>query len=387
MSPAPSVDILIVGAGPAGLTLALALADSGHSMALVDAGEPERAARDPRVLALSHGSRLMFERLGIWGRFPATPITEIHVSQQAGFGRTLIRADELQVPALGYVASAARIAEALRSALAAKGVRPSYATRLIADADTASGQVRVVGPAGETTLDARLVVHAEGGAGTGTEAGQVSVRDYRQHAIVTDIEPARPHGGRAWERFTPGGPVALLPFGERYSLVYTCASTEVDACLGSSESAFIERVEAHFAGRLRFVGAGARQAFPLAMRRRREPVSGRHVWLGNAAQTLHPVAGQGFNLALRDIAVLTECLVRERELDGPMPGLLRDFARARRVDRLGAQVATDGLARLFVLPGRLAASMRGFGLLALDLCPPMRGILAGRAMFGLCART
>ena len=387
MSPASRVDIFIVGAGPAGLTLALALADSGHSMALVDAGEPERAARDPRALALSYGSRLMFERLGVWGRFPATPITEIHVSQQAGFGRTLIRADELHVPALGYVASAGRIAEALRSALEAKGVRPSYATCSIADADAASGYVRVVGPTGETTLNARLVVHAEGGAGTGTEAGEVSVRDYRQHAIVTDIEPVKPHGGRAWERFTPGGPVALLPFGQRYSLVYTCASTEVDACLSSSESAFVERVEAHFAGRLHFVGAGARQAFPLAMRRRRKPVSGRHVWLGNAAQTLHPVAGQGFNLALRDIAVLTEYLVRERDLHGLTPGLMRDFARARRVDRLGAQVATDGLARLFVLPGRLAASMRGFGLLALDLCPSVRGVLAERAMFGLCAHS
>src|SRR5574338_74238 len=193
--------------------------------------------------------------------------------------------------------------------------------------------------------------------------------------------PASGHGNVAWERFTPAGPVALLPCDQRYAVVHTAPPQEAETLLALSDGAYLERLTEHFGGRVRFTAVSRRHRYPLGLRYRRDPVGARTVWLGNAAQTLHPVAGQGFNLALRDVWALAELLRRH----GGDPGdaaLLTRYGAERRLDRLGTIGFTNSLVRLFSNDNPLLRHARGTGLLALDLFPPLRHFLAKRMMFG-----
>jgi 2-octaprenyl-6-methoxyphenol hydroxylase len=372
-------DLLIVGGGPVGLALALALADSGLELAVADARPRQAAAADPRILALAHGSRLTLERLGVWGQLAPTPITTIHVSQEGGLGRTRIEAADYGVPALGYVLSAGELARALDAAVAARGIA------LLADspvADLAPGAEDVLATlegahAGPRT--ARLVACAEGAVGQ--EGADIVSRDYRQQALITLATPDRPHRNIAWERFTPAGPVALLPRGSRYAVVHTADPGTAQTLLALDAAGYLAELDRHFAGRVRFTAAEPRLAYPLGLRYRREPVGRRTVWLGNAAQTLHPVAGQGFNLALRDVWALAETLLRHPGDPGD-PALLARYAHSRGLDRRSTIGFTDGLVRLFSNDRPLLAHARGAGLLALDLFPPLRHFVAKRMMFG-----
>ena len=370
-------DLLIVGGGPVGLALALALADSGLDVAVADARPPEAATADPRILALSQGSRLTLERLGVWVNLAPTPILTIQVSQQGGLGRTRLAADDYGVPALGYVLSAGDLARALGEAVASRGI-PVLAGSPVTDLVPGAEDVLATltgSHAGPRC--ARLVACAEGSVG---EAA-TTARDYGQHALITVAVPAKGHGNRAWERFTPGGPVALLPCGDRYAVVHTATPEEAEALLGLDDAAYLERLAGHFGGRVRFTAVEPRLRYPLGLRYRRDPVGRRTVWLGNAAQTLHPVAGQGFNLALRDVWSLAELL---RRLPGD-PGdaaLLARYAAGRHLDRLGTIGFTDSLVRLFSNDSRVLRYARGTGLLALDLVPPLRHFIAKRMMFG-----
>lgn len=372
-------DLLIVGGGPVGLALALALADSGQDIAIADARTPDAAASDPRILALSHGSRLTLERLGVWNGLAPTPIAAIHVSQQGSLGGTRMAAADYGVPALGYVLSAGDLARVLGEAVRARGIpvlAGSAVTDLVPGAEdvlaTLAGQH--AGP-----RHARLVACAEGSVGE--SATDIATRDYGQHALITLATPASSHGNVAWERFTPAGPVALLPCGQRYAVVHTAPPQEAETLLALSDGAYLGRLTEHFGGRVRFTAVDARLRYPLGLRYRRDPVGHRTVWLGNAAQTLHPVAGQGFNLALRDVWALAELLRRH----GGDPGdaaLLTRYGAERRLDRLGTIGFTDSLVRLFSNDNPLLRHARGTGLLALDLFPPLRHFLAKRMMFG-----
>lgn len=351
--------VLIIGGGPAGMALSLALHRRGVAARIVDARPRGAAIGDARILALAHGSRLILENLGVWQEIPHTPITTIHVSHQGGLGRTRIGAAEEGVPALGYVLAAGDLARALDRALAAAGIA--------FDADTAA-------PAHP---DCALLVHAEGRI---DEAPEVRVRDYGQHAVICTARAAAPHRGTAWERFTPAGPVALLPCLDAYAVVLTCPAADSARIAALDDAEFLALLQARFGTRVQLTAVGPRLVYPLGLRMRRQPVVGRAVWIGNAAQTLHPVAGQGFNLALRDIIELADTLT-----DAADPGdarLLARYAAGRSLDRLATVGFTDTLIRLFSNDSAPLRHARGAGLLALDLIPAARSFLARRMMFG-----
>ncbi len=371
-------DIAIVGAGPVGMTLALALKDAGLDLLLLDARTRGAARSDPRVLALSHGTRLTLERLGIWAQLPATPIETIHVSQQGGLGRTVLDAREYGQPALGYVVGAGPLAAALDDALAAAGIPirdHAAVTGLAAGANDV-----ILSLADGNTISARLAACAEGLI-DGADDAQLVERDYAQHAVISIATPATGHGRRAWERFTPQGPLAVLPCGDDCAIVHTASPDDADALMALDDAAYLARLQSHFGDRLRFASVGERARYPLKLRYRPEPVGQRTVWLGNAAQTLHPVAGQGYNLALRDVWACAQVILRA----GGDPGAaetLATYARERRVDRSSTIRFTDTLVRLFSNAVAPLHHARGAGLFALDLLPPARHFVAKRMMFG-----
>jgi 2-octaprenyl-6-methoxyphenol hydroxylase len=376
----PRHDLIIVGAGPVGMTLALALKDAGLDILLVDARARGAARHDPRVLALSHGSRLTLERLGIWQQLPATPIETIHISQQGRLGRSLLTAADYGLPAMGYVVAAGHLAAALDDALAAAGipVRGDSPVRSLAAGADSTDSVSL--SLADGTLEARLVACAEGSI-QGNEAPELVERDYAQHAVISVATPVEGHAHRAWERFTPQGPLAVLPCGADCAIVHTASPAEADALMALDDEAYRARLQAHFGERLHFAAVGPRARYPLLLRYRPDPVGPRTVWLGNAAQTLHPVAGQGYNLALRDVWALAQVLLKAGGDPGD-PATLARYADARRLDRQGTIRFTDGLVRLFSNAIPALAHARGAGLFALDLLPPARHFVAKRMMFG-----
>ncbi len=373
-------DILVLGAGPVGMTLALALADSGQRIHLLDRRPRGAWADDPRGLALSHGCRQLLERLDAWNAAAGTPIKEIHVSQRGGFGRTMINASDYGTPALGYVMRYHVLAAALDARVpATQWLEPGQVATIATNDDGALVTIT----RGDVTqqITAKLVVHAEG---TPQNDPDVSVSDYGQHAVIAEVRPATPHGNRAWERFTPDGPLALLPIGEDYSVVFTVPPAKAARLLALGDDEFLAALRTQFGTRLDFVRTGPRAAYPLALRVRRHLTQPRQVWIGNAAQALHPVSGQGFNLGLRDAWELAEKLLDglEQQPDAGHPTALAAYARGRQTDRRGSMAFTDGIVRLFsndIPPLRLA---RGLGLLALDLAPPLRHFVAKRMIWG-----
>lgn len=225
------------------------------------------------------------------------------------------------------------------------------------------------------TLRGSLLVHAEGTPGDDPE---VSVRDYGQQAVICEVTPERPHAQRAWERFTPDGPLALLPLGDEFSVVFTLPPAKAAAVLALDDAAFIRALEAQFGRRLRFSRPSRRNSFPLALRMRRTLARGNEVWVGNAAQTLHPVSGQGFNLGLRDAWQLAETLLSH----GLTAAALQRYAAARHCDRQGGALFTDAVVRTFSTDFVPIKWARGLGLYALDLFPPARHFVAKRMIWG-----
>jgi 2-octaprenyl-6-methoxyphenol hydroxylase len=372
------VDIAIIGAGPVGMTLALALAGGPYSVLLIDSRRRGAWETDPRALALSHGSRQLLEHLGAWNAGAGTPIRSIHVSQRSGFGRTVIDADDYDLPALGYVMRYRELAATLDARIDPAHLLNECALISLTTGGDAA-EIRLAGDGAEHCVAAQLVVHAEGTPGNEAD---VRVSDYRQHAVVAEVRPIPGHAHRAWERFTPDGPLALLPLGQDYSVVFTVPPDKARQLLALDESPFLAALRAQFGGRLDFVASGARASFPLALRVRRQVSASRQVWIGNAAQSLHPVSGQGFNLGLRDAWELAEALLGETGGDAGAARTLASYARGRRLDRQGSMAFTDGIVRLFsndLAPLRCA---RGLGLQALDLVPPLRHFVARRMIWG-----
>jgi 2-octaprenyl-6-methoxyphenol hydroxylase len=372
------VDILIVGAGPVGMTLHLALAAGGRKSLLVDRRPQQAQQGDPRALALSHGARQLLEQINSWPARAATPIETIHISQKDGFGRTLIDRAEYELPALGYVVRYRDLASALAANLAADAV---LAEAKILDIAPSEDHVTVtLRHAGQTrTMQTRLLVHAEGTPG---DDPAVKVSDYEQHAVICEVTPVfannAGHAKRAWERFTPDGPLALLPLGNEYSIVFTLPPAKADAVMALDDDAFIAALQQQFGTRMSFANPGKRSRFPLALRLRDTLVKGCEVWIGNSAQTLHPVSGQGFNLGLRDAWQLSEIFLKS----GVDRGTLADYAASRRLDRQGSAFFTDQIVRTFSNDFGPLKLARGLGLLALDLFPPARHFVAKRMIWG-----
>jgi len=373
-------EMLIVGAGPVGLALALALRNSGREVVLVDTRDSNAAAADARILALAYGSKTILEGLGVWNEVPATPIGTVHVSQCGGFGRTMIRAADERLPALGYVVSAGALAGALHRAVTNAGIPILAHTEVTAIAGVGDhARVTLLHQGRRENCKAKLAICAQGGLPPG-EAGIIE-REYGQQALIAFAETVEPHRGQAFERFTAQGPIALMPFDDRYALVHVTSSAQAESLQAAEEDIYLRELQRQFGTRVLFRSVSKRLRYPLRLRYRAVAAGRRVVYLGNAAQTLHPVAGQGFNLALRDVSALAQRLLHS-DGDPGTPALLADYVRSRQLDRQATIHFTDGLVRVFSNDFAPLRHLRGAALFAFDQLPPLRGFLTRRLMFG-----
>jgi 2-octaprenyl-6-methoxyphenol hydroxylase len=375
----PMLDVAIVGGGPVGAAVAALAADAGLAIEVFEARAA--ASGDARTLALSHASRERLEEARAWPAAHATPIRSIHISQKGGPGRTVLDAAEQALPALGYTVPFAALEAALGARLASGGIavrRGETCESITLAPESASVQF-----ASGLEVRARLLVLADGGTNAAKIPGiAFSEKDYDQHAVVASVRTDRPHGDRAYERFTPAGPMALLPVEDRFALVWTATPAEAQRLLALDEPAFLAALQAGFGDRAgRFTAVSARGAFPLRLRTVNTPVALRTVIVGNAAQALHPVAGQGLNLGLRDAAVLAGLLHGAREAPGSAP-MLSAYQEARRRDASRGVLFTDLLVRAFSDGRRVPTWGRGLALTALDLFAPARRLLAERMIHG-----
>jgi 2-octaprenyl-6-methoxyphenol hydroxylase len=361
------------------------LKDSGLSIALLEA-KTEFAARDPRALALAQGTRLILERLGVWNALAsrATAIETIHVSQRGGIGRAVLEAKKLAVPALGYTTEYGDLYAALATGLPEAGADLITGARVTAVRPASGcGLVEYERDGKACVLTARLIVLADGGKSL---PGAVNVKDYDQSALICTVKTELPHGNRAYERFTPAGPMALLPLGEGYALVWTTANADLETRMQWDDATFLRELQAGFGDRQgRFVAAGPRSVFPLRLVTAREVTEPGLVRIGNAAQTLHPVAGQGFNLGLRDAWWLAETVLDMAPEDLGGTQFLTRYLKHRRWDVGGGIAMTDLLVGLFANDLPLVSQARGLALSAMDFLPPVKQAFARKMMFGIQA--
>ena len=374
------VDVAIVGAGPVGAALAARIGHSGLEVAIFEARPGP--ATDARTLALSHASREGLVDVAAWPREGVTAITSIHVSQLGGPGRTLIEAREQGLEALGYTVGFNALEAALHAAVAAAGVPihfDSACERIELGEKAARLQI-----AGRGSVEARLLVLADGGANAARIPGiAFSEKDYGQHAVVATVATDRPHSGRAWERFTPTGPMALLPVGERYALVWTATAAESARLRGLDDAAFTAQLQERFGDRAgRFGAPGPRASFPLKLRVVNTPVALRTAIVGNAAQALHPIAGQGLNLGLRDAHQLADAIVAAGAESLGTLEMMDSYRAARRRDTRRGVAFTDMLVSTFASELPFSKWGRGLALAALDVFPPARRLLAERMIHG-----
>ncbi len=398
-------DLLIVGGGMVGASLAHALKHSGLRIGLIEAvplDDGSQPSYDARAIALSWGSRRIFEGIGVWHSMVqegVTPIRTIRVSDRGHFGAVRMEAAEEGVEALGYVAEAAVIGRALAPGLGELSDTtlfcPARLTDIVIEETAARVSVEYEGQVCELT--ARLVVAADGGRSTVRErlGARTFSLGYGQTAVIASVVTDRPHGNVAYERFTESGPLALLPnnaptwmpgaeAGERrWSLVWTVHDHEVEEHLALDDAAFIARLQQRLGKRAgRVLSASPRRAYPLGLQFVRDHVRPRLAFIGNAAHLIHPVGGQGFNLGLRDVAVLAEVLTAVAR-EGKDPGNLEslsDYAGWRRGDYLRVMGFTDGLARSFSSDFAPLVAARNVGMVALDMLPPARRLLTRQAM-------
>lgn len=385
-----------------GASLALALRELPLSVLLVEAVAPDAAAHtsfDDRSTALGNGSRQVFEALGIWERLgaDAAPIRRIHVSEAGRFGFARLEAGQFGLPALGYVvpnrALGRELWGALRGAPHVQVAMPAKVTAVRFDTDRATLQVDGPQP---RSCSARLVIAADGADSPVRLAAGIEAQrhDYGQTAVVTsfagDAGDTPEQAGVAYERFTAQGTLAVLPLpGSRHTLIWAASPAAAARLLDLDDAAFLLELQRVFGWRLgRLRDLGRRGAYPLALVCARRSVGRRSVLLGNAAQALHPIAGQGFNLGLRDAAQVAELLadaLRTGTTDVGAPELLAGFEALRAADRFGVTRFTDGLVRLFNDPRPGVGLARNLGLLLFDSTPPAKRALA-RLSWGFGAR-
>ncbi|SEF69142.1 UbiH/UbiF/VisC/COQ6 family ubiquinone biosynthesis hydroxylase [Nitrosomonas ureae] len=381
-------DIVIVGGGPVGMALALGLHDSGISSLLLEArGLPEKD-EDPRPLALSHGSYLILQRLKVWDKLIRnTPIRTIHISNRGSFGRTILESQDAGVPALGYVVNYHDLFSAMHAQLTiaqSKYITGALVTRI--DTTESSGNVFFDHYGQSKQVTAKLLVLADGGQLT-KQIPDINYQshDYQQWAVVANIKAENKQRGIAYERFTPDGPVALLPNDPDFSLVWTVAPEIVKKITELNDKSFLFQLHQHFGDRLgKFIGAGKRSAFPLSLKYAASSVSQRIALIGNAAQTLHPVAGQGFNLGLRDAYELAQEIIYTKNVSQELgaPAMLSRYHQRRQKDSNAVRIFTDTLVKLFSNDSKILSQACGFGLSTLDCVPPLKRFIARRMIFG-----
>jgi len=374
------LDVSIIGGGPVGAAVAALAAGSGLRIEVFEARD--EAPADARTLALSYASRERLRDAMAWPAAEATAMTAIHVSQKGGPGRTRIDAADLGLPSLGYTVPFAALQRALHERLAAAGVPVHFGhacSEIRLDESAAT-----VGFANGSDVRARLLVLADGGANATRIPGiAFTEKDYAQNAVVAAVRTDRPHGHVAYERFTAQGPVALLPVDDRFALVWTATPERAAGLCALDESAFVSALQEHFGDRAgRFLSASSRGAFPLKLRAVNTPVALRTVIVGNAAQALHPIAGQGLNLGLRDAGALAALLAATPVPQlGSMP-MLDAYRAARRRDAARGIGFTDFLVSAFTDTRALPTLGRAAALVALDLFRPARRFFARRMVYG-----
>jgi len=383
------VDVAIVGGGMVGASLALGLRGLGVSVLLVEGVAPGSSTQpsfDDRTTALGNASRRIFESLGVWGGIApqAAAIRTIHVSDAGRFGFARLRAEEQGIDAFGYVVANRVIGAALWQSLS--GSR-DIVLRVPAKPDaiemTADGArlTLVTDTGNHEEVEARLMVAADGAHSAVRAAAAIDaqVEDYDQVAIVANVGADRPHDGTAYERFTPSGPLAVLPlYDGSYGVIWSCTPADAAGVSSLDDDSYLRELQARFGWRAgKFMRAGRRVSYPLKLTRATTTTALRTVLIGNAAQALHPVAGQGFNLGLRDAAMLAEVIANaDAGADVGGAELLQRFSDWRAADRTGVVKFTDGLVKLFgnTRPGM--GMLRNLGLLLFDLAPPAKSALA-----------
>ena len=394
-------DIVIAGGGMVGASLALALAPLGLRTAIVEA-VPREAGQQPsfddRSTALSRSTQRMFEAMGIWDAVVAasTPITNIHVSDKGRFGFAHIDAHEQGVEALGYVVINRVLGRVLQDTLAAVPTRDSLCPASITAASPETGGVAVTlardGKPEEVA--GRLLVAADGANSAVREMVGIGVSQvaYEQRAIIGNLLPEMPMRNRAFERFTSDGPLAMLPVADgRAGFVWVVAERDAERILELDDEAFLARLQQTFGNRLgELTRVGKRSSYPLSLSKALRLTAPRTVLVGNSAHGLHPAAAQGFNLGLRDVAALCDCIADARDADPAAfdpgaPEQLARYAEWRRPDQQKLVRFTDGLVRLFGDTRPPIAALRGAGMLAFDLVPGVRKVFARHTM-GLAGR-
>ncbi len=398
MSTLKSADLLIIGGGMVGASLACALKDKPIKIVIVEAvplQSQHQPSYDDRAIALAYGSQRIFQGMGLWPHMAprATPIKKIHISDKGHFGITRLDSEKEGVDALGQVIAGRDLGNVLAEQLASQTNVELLAPAKLSDIRYVEGAVQADIAQGEQTISikAKLMVAADGGNSSvrqllGIESDRQA---YGQTAIIANVTPGRPHNNVAYERFTDTGPLALLPMSDhRCSLVWTQWQQDVDDVMELDDEAFLARLQERFGYRLGVLKqVGKRAAYPLCLMRSREQIRPRLAIIGNAAHAIHPIAGQGFNLGIRDVSALAEC-VSDALASGQAIGdlaVLQRYAEWRTQDHREVIRFTDGLVHLFSNTDPLAAFGRNVGLTLVEKLPPLKRLL-GRQAMGLRGR-
>jgi 2-octaprenyl-6-methoxyphenol hydroxylase len=377
-------DVAIIGGGPVGAALALALKGNGLKVVLLEARETEINTTDPRSLALSYGTRLLLQRLGAWSALQnVSGIKVIEVTQKHSIGHTTLRADELKVPEMGYVLSYTALHAALQQGLQDDEVTCLYGAAVSDLRSTNDNAVITCQYQGKThTLTARLAVVADGGKLL-EATHPPEITDYGQSGIIAHVTSSQSGKEVAFEHFTAQGPMALLPYLDGYELVLTAPHETAQQMLTLDDATFLQYLQQHFGNRVGiFTGVGRRNCYPLRLKRAPDITFPHTALIGNAAQTLHPVAGQGFNMGIRDAWELAQVILDSAPENIGSAAMCAAYRKSRRFDRNAGIRFTDGLVRLFSNDLPLLGHMRSVALTLLDCIPPAKKFVARRMMFG-----
>jgi 2-octaprenyl-6-methoxyphenol hydroxylase len=388
-------DVAIIGGGLVGASLACALSPLGLKTALVERVTPRTSTQpsyDDRTLALSASTCKILQGLGIWSAVEhgATPIREIQVRELGRPGRVIMDPSELGLDRFGHVLEARVFGAVMAETLPRLDNVDLLCPVSVTDIDVGDSDclIQTSGKDGAGAIRAKLMVGADGAESFVRESLGIETErhDYGQTAVICNVTPEQEHCGRAFELFTPSGPMALMPHVEgRCGLIWCVPTDEVDAAMALPEHEFMQRANARLGRRLgRFLKMGKRSSYPLKLVRAHEDVRPRTVILGNAAHAIHPVGAQGFNLGLRDAATLAEVLADEiRSEPGADPGApapLQRYSRWRKPDQEGTIAYSDGLARIYSNPTGVVSIGRVAGLLAHAFLPSLRKQMAVKSM-------
>ncbi|NNJ93002.1 MAG: 2-octaprenyl-6-methoxyphenyl hydroxylase [Gammaproteobacteria bacterium] len=388
-----SYDVIIVGGGMVGASLAHALSGHGLSIAVIESyslNTTSQPSYDDRAIALSYGSKRILDALGLWSKLAssAEAIDKIHVSEQGQFGFARLDHHEEGVEALGYVVTARDLGSVLLPTLTEVDdvslLCPATLEDFSLQDNKVTANVLIAGK--PSTLQAKLLVAADGGQSSVREqlGIKVSESDYGQSAIVSNVSSQQPHNNIAYERFTTTGPVALLPMTEnRSALVYTVKNEDQQAVMALSDDEFLQQLQHRFGYRLgKFTRMGKRFVYELKLKQVDEHIRHRVALIGNAAHTVHPVAGQGFNLGIRDVAALAEVIVEadQRQADIGQLSVLSEYENWRKKDHRNVMTATDSMVKLFEHPLAVVKMARNAGILAVDMLPGTRHLISRFAM-------